>query len=204
MAKKKIYTGFTPETVENLILDVGVFFKDFEVGTDTFETAVKAGKLIGATKGGGSFTAKPSIIPLEIDGLKNNTKGAKLIDDYEVAITANTVEVTPETIKLALIACKVTESETEGYDKITASESISLEDYIKNITWVGTLSGNSKPVIIQVFNALNQDGLSLTPEKKGQAVVALNFIGHYDVATLEEPPFAIYYPKKETQTKEEN
>lgn len=194
--KKNKYTGFTPDTVENLILDTGVFFRNYNVATDTFDSAVIAGKLLGATKGGGEFNAKPQIRALDIDGLNANTKGAKIIDDYEVNITANVMEVTEDIIKLALAASEVDNSSNEDYTIIKGKMEIKLEDYIENITWVGTLSGSRTPVIIQVFNALNQDGLAFKPEKKGEAVIALNFIGHYDPNTLDEPPFSIYYPKK--------
>ncbi|MEG0297683.1 MAG: hypothetical protein RR620_13265 [Clostridium sp.] len=194
--KKNKYTGFTPDTVENLILDTGVFFRNYNVATDTFDSAVIEGKLLGATKGGGEFNAKPQIRALDIDGLNANTKGAKIIDDYEVNITANVMEVTEDIIKLALAASEVDNSSNEDYTIIKGKMEIKLEDYIENITWVGTLSGSRTPVIIQVFNALNQDGLAFKPEKKGEAVIALNFIGHYDPNTLDEPPFSIYYPKK--------
>ena len=64
--KKRSYSGFTKKTAEHLLLDAGAFFKNFtyeEGGTsnDTFDSAVKAGKLIGATKGGGEFSAVASI-----------------------------------------------------------------------------------------------------------------------------------------------
>ena len=42
------YSGYTSETPKSLLLDAGAFFKNFYVGTDTFESAVTAGKLIGA------------------------------------------------------------------------------------------------------------------------------------------------------------
>ena len=58
---KTTYSGFTEATAENLLLDAGAFFVDYEVDTDTFETAVTSGKLLGATRGGGSFNATPTI-----------------------------------------------------------------------------------------------------------------------------------------------
>lgn len=77
MANPKVYSGFTAKTPEKLLLDAGAFFKNFEVGVDTFESAVTAGKLIGATAGGGVFEAKPDIRPIEIDGVKGCGKRAR-------------------------------------------------------------------------------------------------------------------------------
>ena len=55
----KKYSGFTTETAKSLLLNAGAYFKNFNVGTDDFDSAVAAGKLIGATKGGGEFSAVP-------------------------------------------------------------------------------------------------------------------------------------------------
>jgi hypothetical protein len=74
---------------------------------------------------------------------------------------------------------------------------IELDDYIDNITWIGTLSGSKKPVIIQVYNALNTDGLKLTVKDKGEATIPATFYGHYSPDDLDSPPFGIFYPKKE-------
>lgn len=188
------YSGFTEETADSLLLDAGAFFKDYELGTDTPQTAIAAGKLIGATQGGGEFSAVPTVRQIEIDGVKGRAKGLEIIDDWDVYIKANVVEVKQETIKAALAASKT--SEVENYTKIQAVNNLELTDYIDNITWVGTLSGSDKPVIIQIFNALDTDGLKLTTKDKGETVIEMTFYGHYAQDDLQSPPFAIYYPKE--------
>lgn len=189
----KIVSGFTQKTAENLLLDAGAFFKNFEVGTDTFESAVAAGKLLGATNGGGEFSAVPTIRQIEVDGVKGRAKGLEVIDAWEVYIKANLIEVTAEVLKEAL--CSASSKVNGEYDEITANASISLSDYIDNITWVGTISGSDDPVIIQVYNALNTDGLTLTTQDKNQSVIATTFYGHYTQDDLQTPPFSIFYPK---------
>lgn len=189
----KIVSGFTQKTAENLLLDAGAFFKNFEVGTDTFESAVAAGKLLGATNGGGEFSAVPTIRQIEVDGVKGRAKGLEVIDAWEVYIKANLIEVTAEVLKEAL--CSASSKVNGDYDEITANASISLNDYIDNITWVGTISGSDDPVIIQVYNALNTDGLTLTTQDKNQSVIATTFYGHYTQDDLQTPPFSIFYPK---------
>jgi len=69
MNKCESYSGYTEKTAENLLLDAGAFFIDFDIETDTFETAVADGKLLGATRGGGSFEATPEIRSIEVDGV---------------------------------------------------------------------------------------------------------------------------------------
>ena len=202
---KKNYSGFTNKTTEHLLLDAGAFFKNFiyEPGgtaNDTYEAAVAAGKLVGATQGGGEFSAVAAIRQIEVDGVKGRAKGLETIDSWDVYLKATVLETSSETIKLALGAAEVdTASDTE-YDIISGKADISLDDYIDNITWVGKLSGSERPVIIQVYNALNTDGLKVTVKDKGEATLPMTFYGHYTQEDLNTPPFDVYYPKKATTT----
>lgn len=189
----KVFSGFTTKTKEHLLLDAGAFFKNYDMKKDTFETAVQAGKLLGATKDGGEFSAVATIRQIEVDGVKGRAKGLEVIDTWDVSLKANVLEVKKETLMAALCAAK--EEELEEYYKISAKNNIEDSDYIDNVTWVGTLSGADKPAIIQVYNALNTDGLKLTTKDKDQAVISMTFYGHYTQEDLDTPPFDIYYPK---------
>ena len=202
MGKKRSFSGYTKKTPEHLLLDAGAFFKNFihEPGgteNDTYDSAVAAGKLLGATQGGGEFSAVPSSRQIEVDGVKGRAKGLETIDSWEVYIKATVLEATPDSIKAALSAATVDSESDEDYDVITGNAEIELDDYIDNITWIGTLSGSKKPVIIQVYNALNTDGLKLTVKDKGEATIPATFYGHYSPDDLDSPPFGIFYPKKE-------
>lgn len=191
----KNYSGFTTETAESLLLNAGAYFKNFDIEEDTFETAVAAGKLLGATSGGGEFSAVPTIRQISVDGVRGRAKGLEVVDSWEVYLKANVLEVKKETLVSALVAGSVDSTSNEDFDVITANGAIELTDYIDNITWVGTLSGSDEPVIIQVYNALNNDGLTLATQDQNQAVVAMTFYGHYTQTDLNTPPFKIFYPK---------
>ena len=192
MGKK--FSGFTSKTAENLLLDAGAFFKNFTVGTDTFDSAVTTGKLLGATKGAGSFSAIPEFRNIEVDGVRGKVKGLQDIVNWEVKMQANIVEVTKQVLADALGVSEIDIANVD-YDVITAKTEIRLSDYIDNITYIGKLSGQNTPVIIQVYNAMNVNGLTLTPQEKGEAVIALDFEGHFEPEELDIVPFAIYYPK---------
>ena len=195
MGKSKTYSGFNEKTAENLMLDAGAFYANFIVGTDTAESA-KA-KLLGATRDGGEFGAMPSVRSIEIDGVKGRGKGLQVIDFWDVNLKANVIEVTKETLSKALTAVNAIDSDTtESYDIITAKNYIETADYLENVTYVGKISGKEKPVIIQIYNALNVEGLKIQTKDKGEAVVALSFVGCYDPQTLDTPPFKIFYPKE--------
>lgn len=191
----KKYSGFTTETAKSLLLNAGAYFKNFNVGTDDFDSAVTAGKLIGATKGGGEFSAVPEIRQIEVDGVAGRAKGLETIDSWDIYLKANVLEVKEATIQSGLAASSVDTSTNIDYDIITASNNLEVSDYIDNITWVGTLSGSDKPVIIQIFNALNTDGLKFSTTDKAEATISLTFYAHYTQDDLDTPPFKIYYPK---------
>lgn len=193
MAKPKVYSGFNSETAEKLLLDAGAFLKNFVVGTDTFDAAVTAGKLIGATQGGGTFSAVPTVRKIEIDGVKGAAKGLEVIDEWVVTLMANVKEVSAESIQLALGASDIVDGPT-GYKKITANNYIELDDYVDNVVWVGKLSGSDTPVIIEVLNAISLGGLTLNMADKSEGLIPTTFTGHYADDDLDTPPFAIYYP----------
>lgn len=188
----KKYNGFTSGTPEKFLLDAGAYLKNFIPGTDTYETAKAAGKIIGATGSGGSFSAIPTIRSIPVDGMSEDTKGLKVIDDWKVTMSANVKEVSADVIETAL-ATGLSVDGPIGYKKITASSGIVDADYIDNIAWVGRLSGSLKPVIILIKNALAINGLSITMTDKGESVINLTFNGHYE-GDEENPPFEIYYP----------
>lgn len=188
------YTGFNSKTAERLLLDAGAFYLNVDM---TDPDPLSTGVLIGATRDGGEFTATPEIRMIPIDGIKGRAKGLSVIDSWEVMIKANLLEITSDSLKIALTSAKKTTGTgvLEGYDIIEANNKISLIDYIDNVTWVGTLSGiDNRPVIIQVFNALNTTGLTLSTKDKDEAVISLEFVGHYDTTSLQTPPFKKFFP----------
>ena len=192
------FTGVSSNTAKHLQLDAGAFFKNFDPATDTYATA--SAKLIGATAGGGSFAAIPTIRRIEVDGLKGATKGYEALDEWQVTLTANVKEITEETLKLALATASYTGTKSpsteasNNYNKITASNDIADSNYLTNVTWIGRLSGSSSPIIIVVKNALATNGLTLTTADKSEGVIAVTLTGHYAVSDLDTPPFEIYYP----------
>lgn len=189
-----VFSGFTANTPKHLQLDAGAFLKNYDVSTDTWDAA-KETKLIGATSGGGSFSAVPTIRRIEVDGVKGAAKGMEALDEWVVTLTANVKEITTDSIKLSLAAAEASEATAPaGYTKISAKNEISLDDYLNNLTWVGRLSGSKDPVIIVVHNALCTNGLTISFADKSEGLIPVTVTGHYQLDDLGTPPFDIYYP----------
>lgn len=196
----KPYSGYNAQTPDKLLLDAGAIFKNFVVGTDTYASAKAAGKCLGATQGGSEFSAAPSLRRMEIDGVHTRTKGDTLIDGWDVYLKTKLAEITPDNLKLALGVGDSAASQTTGYTEVTGRDTIKNSDYVTNIAYVGNVLGSNDPIIIVVYNAFNEGGLTITAADKNNAGVECQFYGYNDpsiydsVDTEIKPPFDIYYP----------
>ncbi len=197
----KPYSGYNGKTPNKLLLDAGVLFKNFKVGTDTYKSAKAAGKCLGATQKGTEFSAKPIYRRMEIDGVHTRTKGDTLIDGWETYLKTTLVEMTAENLRRALGAADIDTESNESYDIIKGRDTIQDEDFEENITFIGNILGEDKPMIIQVFNAFHEGGLTFSAEDKNNAGVECQFYGYLDDDVYDDPdkeivpPFEIYRPK---------
>lgn len=199
--QKRNYNGITKKTVENLQLDAGAFFKNFVIGEDTYASAKAAGKIIGATDGGGSFRATATIRQITVDGAGTRVMGFANVDGWEVALGFTLKEMTTDALKDALGLADVNKDATttlEGYDVITGRMSIEEGDFIENVTWVGCLSGSSNPIYIQLTSGFNENGLTFNMKDKSEGSIACTFYGYNSLDEYMEdevkPPFVIYRP----------
>lgn len=208
MLRRKHFNGFTKNTPQELQLDAGAFFKNFIVGTDTYASAKAAGKLLGATSGGGEFSAKPSMMKVAIDGVPERTKGLAFNDGWEVYIKATVINIIASVITAALgAATSESVDSVQGYTRVRGKSDIGDDDFIENITWVGNITGQDKPIIIQIYNGLNEDGLGFKVADKDNGKVDLTFYAYYnpeEVAAANEetditPPFDIWMPVSESE-----
>ncbi len=201
MARRvKPYSGYNQTTPDKLLLDAGAVFINFTPGTDTYESAKTAGKCLGATQKGSEFSAVPQFRRMEIDGVHTRTIGDTLIDGWDVYLKTTLVEMTSDNLKRALGVGNISTGTPSGYDKIQGRDTIETTDYISNVTFVGNILGETDPIIIQVFNAFNESGLTITNEDKNNAAVECQFYGYNDATVYDSvtnplrPPFAIYRP----------
>ena len=197
------FTGFTAKTPERLMLDAGVFFKNYDL-SKTYAENKSAGNLVCATQGGGNFSAVPTVRKIKVDGLPDNTKGLAANDEWVATLALNMLESDAETAKLALGAAAVTdaaEAGVTGYKKVTGKGDFTDDDYLDNITWVGCLRGSDQPVIIVLYNALSEGGLQWQMQDKTETITACTLTANYAPVddTTDKPPFDILYPPLRSQ-----
>lgn len=193
----KILSGLTKDTAKNLQLDAGIIVTGL-TSPENFVGNLTGATLLGATKGGGSFVVEVEMRNLfeDLDGARGNYKEGNVIDSYNITLTATIAEMTAKNIKLALGAADTTVNQGTGndVDVTKARMTINPEDYIDNVCWLGSLNGSDKPMIIELKNVMNTNGLNFTFEDKGRGTIELELKAHFDTSKPEEVPFAIYTP----------
>lgn len=191
-----ILSAFTKDTAKNMQLDAGLLVRGL---TDilNFNGTIEDEKKLGATAGGASFSATPEMRNIfeGIDGAKGNYKDGNVIDNWEITLTATVKEMTANNLKLAMATADIATG-NDKFDVLTPRMEVKSADYIDNICWLGTMNGSSEPMIIELKNVLNTNGISFTAEDKGSGSVELELKAHFDLSKPNEVPFKIYFPKQ--------
>lgn len=191
-----ILSAFTKNTAKNMQLDAGLLVRGL---TDilNFNGTIADDKKLGATSGGATFSATPEIRNIfeGIDGAKGNYKDGNVIDNWEITLTATVKEMTAKNLQLAMATADIN-SEDDKFDVLTPRMDIKTSDYIDNICWLGTMNGSTEPMIIELKNVMNTNGISFTAEDKGSGSVELELKAHFDLSKPNEVPFNIYFPKQ--------
>lgn len=180
-------TGLTDRTIVNLQLNAGVLLTAYTKGTDIDENDI-----IGATRGGGSFTAVPTVHQAAVDGAPTYTKGLERVDDWVITLNATMVELNDDAVSRALgvgVVKTETGSGTTKDTTFTVKRTVNDADY-KDLYWVGDLS-NGQNVVIKIKNALNTSGFNLTFSDRGEGTYTLALIGHFTTDDLDTAPFEL-------------
>lgn len=187
------------ETFDNLQLNAGIFLKDFTYNDvadaaalkTAIASAITAGtKLLGATRGGGTFTVTREMRTPEIDGMRYNFKGGNFVDSVDAYLSTTVVEVTAQNFATLLGGSATTSGKKTTIKMQTA---IGDEDYLTNICWVGDLS-DGRLVLICLKNALNTADFSLTFTDKGEGTLAVEFHAcQAEVNDYDEAPFEVVF-----------
>lgn len=184
-------SGITKDTPKSLMLGAGTIYKNlkWEEGKSVWN-----GTVFGATSGGNKFTLTPNIVTVDVDGAAVDTKGLTQKQGETAQLEINLVEISPASLKLAMIGEEIT-SEAAGFKKLATKSVIEDTDYIDNIAFVGFLADDT-PIIIIMENALCTSGLELSGANKEATVIPVTFKPYADNAgdIFDRLPVYIYYP----------
>ncbi|MCM8710540.1 hypothetical protein M2651_05805 [Clostridium sp. SYSU_GA19001] len=172
--------GYTADTAKHYLLNTGAIFKNVAYNTTSGKYE---GEPLGATVGGAKFEIKVNLRQPEVDGVLAKVKGNDLIESVEATIEGTLKEWKKENISQALFGDITTGdgiTAPTNYKIITGRSTILPTDYVNNICYVGKISGEDKPVIIMLKNAINTSGLSFEAKDKDEAGIPFKFEARAD------------------------
>lgn len=189
------------EAFQNLQLNAGCFLVDFDYSSITDATALKAAiktaisdltKVLGVTRGGGTFTVTRELRTPEVDGMRYPFKGADFVDSVDAYLSGTLLEVVADNFKRLLGTGDATTSGKKT--TITMHTAIDAEnDYIDHLCWVGDLA-DGRAVLIELDNAFNTSDFSLTFTDKGEGTMTFEFHARQDEVTdYDNAPFRVVF-----------
>lgn len=185
--------GITSETIKNMILGAGVIYKNLTYTGG--ETPGWSGTVLGATSGGIKFNYESQWLDVEVDGATVLVKGVSKQKVGESAtLEGQMTELTEDVLVNALHLVKGTSEDTD-YVKYITKENITEDDYLENISYVGTLS-NGTNVIIIMPNAICTEAFEMETQNATQTTFAVKFECTADLEKdqLNKLDLQIYYP----------
>lgn len=186
---------------QNLQLNAGAFLVNFDHESIADAAALKSAignalddmtKILGVTRGGGTFTVTRELRTPEVDGMRYPFKGADFVDSVDAYLSGTLLEVVPENFKRLLGSG---DSTTEGKKTtITMHTAIDVDtDYIEKLCWVGDLA-DGRAVLIELDNAFNTSDFTLTFTDKGEGTMTFEFHARQaEVTDYDNAPFRVIF-----------
>lgn len=200
-------TAVRTKTFKNLQLNAGAFLVGFDYSTIKTMSALKTAlataledetKTLGATRGGGTFTATPEVRNVEADGKRYEFKGSTVFDSWNIFMSGTLMEITPVNMQRILATADVTNDATNNMKTIRLRTDVKDDDYLDSLVWVGDTSQGA--MLIKLENALNTTGATMTITDKGEGTLPFEFHAHQSsVEDSEYAPVEIVYLNQEAQ-----
>ena len=192
-------TALRNATFDKLQLNAGMFIKNFdyseiddagELKTALLSEIATGTKLLGATRGGGTFNVGREMRNPQVDGMRYRFKGGNFVDSTDPYLSTTLVETTPENFAIALGAnISVSGKKTT----VTMPTAIGDDAYLDNLCWVGDLA-DGQLVLICLYNALNTANFNFTFTDKGEGASSVEFHACQDeVADYDNAPFEVVF-----------
>ena len=184
------YHGITADTYKKFQIDAGEVYTGF---TDF----ASPGTLMGATRGGSTFTIEQEIREMEVDGARGPMKESRRITMIKASLTVNFIEHTTESLKRAIVGSN-SQVFNVNHDAISRDLTIAVGDYLSNVAILGEVSGDANGMGIVLTNVIADGNFELSMVDKEEGVVAVTFTAHFDPATVgskdDTEPWQILWP----------
>jgi len=186
------YHGITEDTYKRFVVDSG----QVRMG---FVSVAEPGSLLGATRGGATFTIETEYKDMPVDGAKGPVQGGRRITKVNVKMAVTLVEWSTDMIKIAMSGSS--ESLSVDHDEITRSLQLTDSNYLSNVALIGEVSDpDSGPAIFILKRALCTGNFEAAMSDSEEAVLKLEFEGHFSSTDLDTEPWSIMWPHDSNPT----
>lgn len=177
------------DAAQNIQVDAGLFLNNFDV-TDVVEPA--DADIICATTGDISISCTPETSDFfeDVNNAPVNTMEGKRITGWTCEMTATCLEITEETLALALGASKV-----NANGGVTPRDQYELSDF-KRLYWIGDMVDTGNLFCIAMDNTVSTGGLSFTATNNGKGQLALTLTPHASLQDVTKIPMEFYILEK--------
>lgn len=182
----------TADFANNIQTNAGTLLKTFNINNPVEPADAD---IICATSGDFSITASPDTEDFfeDVNNVPNNTMEGKRITGWNCALTVSALDITPDTLKLAIGAADISGG------AVTIRDQYKLADFQK-IYWIGDMIDEDKVLVVEMDNVVSTGGLNLTTTKNGKGSLDLELTVHSSIADITKIPMKIYVLTKQTVT----
>lgn len=180
----------TEEFAKNVQVDAGLLLNAFDPTNPRMPTDEE---IISATTGDFTINLTPTTNDFfaDVNGAPADTMEGKRIESWAGSLGITLLEITEDTLKLALGAAGVTE---DGLG-VTARRQYQTTDF-KGVWWMGDMVEEDKVLVVALDNAVSTGGVSFTSTKNGKGKLGLTLTPHASTMAPQKVPMAFYVLEK--------
>lgn len=178
------WIGIDSGTPDSLVFGAGAMYKEYGQSEE---------QLIGATRGGATFTVDREIREIEIDGTKGRTKNLERVISNTATLEVTYLELSKELLMDLLITGSAPGDGT--HNKIRGDNSLTVSDYIDTLSLVTEVSGTSDPAIFTLENAMVDGGFDFETADEDEGQLSVTYRSTYYADKLDTPPYHVKFPE---------
>lgn len=180
--------GIESDTYGKFLLDAGAVYTNFT-------SPASPGTLLGATRGGASFSRTPTYKETPYEGVPGPVVGSKHLTAVKVSLEVNIISFDQDNLALAIPNSNVS-APSGGFVQISETEwDAAAVHSLTNIAILTQLSGSASPVAIVLDNPIVENELGLNFKDKSESVSKWTFTAFYKESVgFGAAPWRIYWP----------
>ena len=179
---------------DNIQVDAGLLLNTFDLANPVSPADAD---IVCATTGDFSITCQPETTDFfeDVNNAPVNTKEGKRITGWTCGFTVSCLEITDDTLALALGASKA----TDANGGITARDQYVSSDF-KSLYWIGDMVDEEKLFVVKMDNTVSTGGVSFSATNNGKGQLGLTLTPHASLVDVTKVPMEFYILEKVDST----